>query len=69
MSDSLIDQITMVRNFPSHVGNYDASLPEKECGEDHSHCHCCFRAGWACAVNAINSRLTEMQRDKKVGGR
>ena len=61
MNDDFKAQITMVRNFPSHVGGYDAELPEQQCGESDYHGQCCFREGWACAVDAINRRLTEMQ--------
>jgi hypothetical protein len=53
--------LTMIRNFPSHVGNYDADLPEKECGENRYEEQCAFRQGWAMAVDAINDGISQMQ--------
>jgi hypothetical protein len=60
--------LTMIRNFPSHVGNYDADLPEKECGENRYEEQCAFRQGWAMAVDAINDGISQMQNAALTGG-
>jgi hypothetical protein len=60
--------IAMVRNFPSHVGNYDADLPEKECGENRYEEQCAFRHGWSMAVNAINDKISQMQNSAQTSG-
>jgi hypothetical protein len=59
----LIDQITMVRNFPVHVGDYDKSLPERRCNSYEE--EYVFRDGWYQAITAINDKLTEMQKGNK----
>jgi hypothetical protein len=60
MSDAII---TMVRNFPRHVGDYDATLPEHVCGEEEGDEHVAFREGWYYAVTTINNRITKMQQE------
>jgi hypothetical protein len=59
--------IAMVRNFPRHVGEYDARLPEESCGEENYDEQCAYRAGWSAAVGAINRRITKMQQEGEAG--
>jgi hypothetical protein len=62
--DALVLQITMVRNFPTHVGDFNAALPEQHCGENNYKEQSAFRQGWSEAVWAINRRITDMQNAK-----
>jgi hypothetical protein len=57
-----VEQVKTVRNFPGHVGGYDAELPYRKCGDEDYHGVSCFRDGWACAVDAINKQLTKIQK-------
>ena len=58
-------KMTIVRNFPSHVGGYDATLPEKRCGENDYVGQSCFRDGWFCAVTALNRKLDGESQDEE----
>jgi hypothetical protein len=57
----LIEQVTMVRNFPGHTGDYDEDLPRRKCPRNES----IFRLGWQMAVSAINDRLTALQDEQR----
>lgn len=65
INENYKEQIIMVRNFPHHVGDYDSKLPEEWCEHD-QHGQGCFRAGWSCAISAINKKITQMQKEINI---